>query len=350
MKKPRTKHSIFKREKAQTMVEFALVFPLILVITYGIMEFARMVFIYTAVTNSAREGARFGAAGGNFNSRYYMNCSGILSAVQRGSLLLTINNSDVSVWYDHGPNTTHIKNTCPPVDANNMDLINMGDRIGVHVVAHYTPMIAFLGLHGFTITAENARTILVNVGVMGTAGPPVPTSTPTGIPPTATTVPTATKVPTNTPIGHPTDTATPGPSPTPACIVQGGGFEFSADHFRWTITSLSTGLIRLESATISWEPIIPAYPIATPTAVPPVYLTGIDINVFSVWTGSVSSGATVTSWFGDESRRELGSGASHTLNFKYSGNIPTYLYSVTLIYRDINTWETCSVSDGYEKP
>ena len=350
MIKPAKHWPKLKFENAQTMVEFALVFPLILVITYGIIEFGRMVFIYTAVTGAAREGARYGAAGGNFMSRYYMDCSGILNAVQRGSLLLNINNSDVYIWYDQGPNTPHIKNSCPPVDANNMDLINMGDRIGVHVVAHYSPIIAFLGLSGFDITSENARTILVNVAVVGTAGPPPSTSTPTGPPPTSTTVPTATTAPTDTPVGQPTDTATVGPSPTPACIVNGGGFEFHTSYFRWTITSLSTGLIRLESATISWEPVIPPYPMDTPTPPAPVYLTGIDVNVFPVWLGSVSSGATITSWLGDESRRELSPGASHTMAFNYSSDIPSYTYAVTLIYRNVSTWEICSVSDTYVKP
>jgi hypothetical protein len=337
----------FKLENAQTMVEFALVFPLVLIITYGIIEFGRMVFIYTAVTGAAREGARYGAAGGNFMSRYYMDCTGILNAVQRGSLLLKINNSDVFIWYDRGPNTPHIKNSCPPMDANNMDLINMGDRIGVHVVAHYTPIIAFLGLGGFNIISENARTILVNVAVIGTAGPPPPTSTPPGPTPT-TAVPTNTPV--DTPTGQPTDTTTPGPSPTAACIVNGGGFEFHPSYFRWTITSLSTGLIRMESASISWDPVIPAYPMDTPTPAPPVYLTEIDVNVFPVWLGSISSGATITSWLGDESRRELSPGSSHTLSFNYSSDIPSYTYAVTLIYRDVSTWEICSVSDTYVKP
>ena len=118
-----------KREVAQTMVEFALVFPFILLITYGLIEFGRMVFIYAAVTGSAREGARYGAAAGNFNTRYYMDCAGILNAVQRGAILTPINPANISIWYDHGPDTNHIKNSCPPKDANGMDEIDMGDRI-----------------------------------------------------------------------------------------------------------------------------------------------------------------------------------------------------------------------------
>ena len=65
-------------------------FSIHLLITYGLIEFGRMVFIYAAVTGSAREGARYGAAAGNFNTRYYMDCAGILNAVQRGAILTPI--------------------------------------------------------------------------------------------------------------------------------------------------------------------------------------------------------------------------------------------------------------------
>jgi hypothetical protein len=296
MIKPTTKITFPKFENAQTFVEFALVFPIVLLITYGIIEFGRMVFIYTAVTGSAREGARYGAAAGNLTTRYYMDCAGILDAVQRGAILIPINNGDVSIWYDHGPNTTRIKNSCPPIDANGMDLINMGDRIGVHVIAHYSPVIAFLGLHGFDIISENARTILVNVDVVGTAAAPVATNTSTKTPgpyytptktPTITITPSPTLSPTprntSTP-GGPSDTPeTPTLTATPVCVVSGGGFEFHSNYFRWTLTSLSTNLIRLDSASISW----PAPP--TPTVLPPLAITPTSL----VAPTSGSSGAHI---------------------------------------------------------
>ncbi len=51
-----------KRDKGQGMVEFALVFPLLLMVTLGIIEFGWMMFSYSAVVTSSREGARYGAA------------------------------------------------------------------------------------------------------------------------------------------------------------------------------------------------------------------------------------------------------------------------------------------------
>jgi len=171
MIKPIKKLTGLKFENAQTMVEFALVFPIVLLITYGIMEFGRMVYIYAAVTGSAREGARYGAASGNLVNPYFRDCSGILNAARRGAILTPVV-VDL-IWWDSGPATAHLSpyscftspTTPPPVLS-----IKLGYRIGVHVTAHYSPIIRFLGLSGFDIVSENARTILVNVPI-ATPGP-----------------------------------------------------------------------------------------------------------------------------------------------------------------------------------
>lgn len=173
------KFSIFSKENAQTMVEFAIVFPIVLLITYGIIEFGRLVFIYAAVTGAAREGARYGAAAGSIegssNIKYYMDCVGIRNAVRRGAILTPITDDDIRVWYDHGPGTAHfpnpdpLANLCPPkkdvIVLNGPEQIYRGDRIGVHIEVQYQPIIPFLGVNGFTIASENARTILVYVDI-----------------------------------------------------------------------------------------------------------------------------------------------------------------------------------------
>lgn len=51
------------QEKAQSMVEFALVLPLLLLILMGIIEFGRIINCHMIIANLAREGARFGAVG-----------------------------------------------------------------------------------------------------------------------------------------------------------------------------------------------------------------------------------------------------------------------------------------------
>jgi hypothetical protein len=151
-----------KSEHAQTMVEFALVFPVVLLITYGLIEFGRMVFIYAEVTNAAREAARYGAAAGDSGdgTPYYKDCDGIVLAAQRAAILTTITVDEI--WYDTGPGTfPQVSNTCAPPFK-----IKFGDRIGVHVIAHFSPLIPFLHVGPATFTGSNARTILINIPII----------------------------------------------------------------------------------------------------------------------------------------------------------------------------------------
>jgi hypothetical protein len=162
MIKPTKKFPKFKLENAQAMLEFALVFPIVLLITYGLIEFGRMIFIYSAVTSSAREGARYGAAAGKVDGiPQFAYCSKIRDAVRRTAFLITIPDNKIWISYDNGPGLGSVAPTCEALNPSNIDL---GDRIIVKVIAHYEPMIGrFLGVGGFDITIENARTILVNI-------------------------------------------------------------------------------------------------------------------------------------------------------------------------------------------
>lgn len=47
-----------RRQRGQSLVEFALVLPVLLIILMGIFDFGRAIFAYNAVSNAAREGMR----------------------------------------------------------------------------------------------------------------------------------------------------------------------------------------------------------------------------------------------------------------------------------------------------
>jgi hypothetical protein len=157
-----------RNEYAQTMVEFALVFPLILLITYGIIECGRMVFIYAAVTGAAREGARYGAATGGTIPQF-AECDDIREAVQSKVFLITFPNpeNDIQISYDSGPGTAKISDCPPPLDIFNHYPISLGDRIIVTATVSYSPVIPLPGIpkEGFNITKQNARTILENIPI-----------------------------------------------------------------------------------------------------------------------------------------------------------------------------------------
>ena len=152
-----------KKENAQTMVEFALVFPIILLITYGLIEFGRMMLIYTSVTGATREGARYGATALN-----YQNCEGIWNATSR--LLFLVPNEDIiasEIGYDNGPPASGSPDLLCATDHETYvgpDELSLGDRIVVHLMVVYHPLIgSFLGVTGFNIPSTNYRTILMNI-------------------------------------------------------------------------------------------------------------------------------------------------------------------------------------------
>jgi Flp pilus assembly protein TadG len=59
----RAARGLWRRAHGQSIVEFALILPLFLVLVFGIVEFGRAYIVYVTVTNAAREGARLGTTG-----------------------------------------------------------------------------------------------------------------------------------------------------------------------------------------------------------------------------------------------------------------------------------------------
>jgi hypothetical protein len=49
-----------RRPKGQDLVEFALTFPLLILMVYVIFDLGRVVYYYSALQNAVREGARWG--------------------------------------------------------------------------------------------------------------------------------------------------------------------------------------------------------------------------------------------------------------------------------------------------
>jgi Flp pilus assembly protein TadG len=52
-----------RHERGQSLVEFAMVLPLLLVLLFGIVDFGRAFQSWISITNAAREGARVGTTG-----------------------------------------------------------------------------------------------------------------------------------------------------------------------------------------------------------------------------------------------------------------------------------------------
>jgi Flp pilus assembly protein TadG len=158
------------RAKAQGMVEFALVIPLFLLVLVGVIEFGFFFFIYSSVNSAAREAARFGSAAGDSGSGvlYYQNCQGIREAAKRIGSYSGVQDAQISVGLDQGPDTVTNWAHCPVGQASTTDMATLGDRIVVRIVVQYNPIVSMLGFPPITVRAVSARTIVTAMELEGT--------------------------------------------------------------------------------------------------------------------------------------------------------------------------------------
>jgi hypothetical protein len=98
-------------EGAQSLLEFALVAPMLLILVFGIIDFGLGLRAYISVSSATREGARYAAVGnpaGTFSSGGSGECDGSTSTTVVGKTCTTLkgldlaNVQDVSVTYPSG--------------------------------------------------------------------------------------------------------------------------------------------------------------------------------------------------------------------------------------------------------
>jgi Flp pilus assembly protein TadG len=218
-------------ERAQAIVEFAIVLPILMMLLVGILEAGRMIFIYSAVNNASREAARYASAvgladGGVYNKFQY--CSAIRDVAKRSAFLLTLADADIDINYDKGPSFVGSPfDTCPAGTAADPSIsIVSGDRVTVTVRATYNPMVTLIPIASRPFTSTSSRTFIGiyqlasdpgGVGSGGSGGggggggsaTSTPTSTPTVSASTDTPTSTATPTATAAAVATFTPTATP---------------------------------------------------------------------------------------------------------------------------------------------
>jgi TadE-like protein len=229
-----------KKSKAQAMVEFALVLPLLLLLLYGLLEAGRLLFIYSTIVTASRQAVRYGSATGQGLTTTvprFQDCAGIRLAAQKVDFLNAFNDDDIHIYHDDGPDPANSSvglneqeycfNPTPtdPWDPGNTN----NKRLIVTINGDYLPIIPKLipfvkrsqdSTPPNPIKAKSARTILVSVAIVVTVPPSTflpstPTATATVNTPTFTPSNTPTETPTNTPIFSPTPSLTPSPTLTP---------------------------------------------------------------------------------------------------------------------------------------
>ncbi len=190
-----------QRRKAQSMVEFALVLPILLLVILGIIEVGRLIFFYASVFGATREAARYGTAAGEnpTGTPYYLDTEGMRAAAVRIGFFAGVKPSDVQIWYDLGPEDD--RHVTP--DPYPEDMPTTWMRVVVRVTAFFNPAAPLVNFTGIPVSFTTSRTIMRQIDVAGI--PPTPTPMPTK---TASPTPTRTNTPTATQTGTPTFTPT----------------------------------------------------------------------------------------------------------------------------------------------
>jgi Flp pilus assembly protein TadG len=163
--------------RGQSIVEFALALPILLLVIFGLLEVGRAVFMYAAVTNASREAVRYATSTGVNESDvlHYRNCAEIREAARRVAFLLPLEDENITIEYDTGPDPDTGVVPAPyaecAADEAVDNAINMscGDRVNVIVTVDYQPIITIIPLRPQTFVASSARTFL---GVIDLSGNP----------------------------------------------------------------------------------------------------------------------------------------------------------------------------------
>jgi len=218
-------------ERAQAMVEFMLILPVLLLMLLGIIELGRMLFALIEATSASREASRYGASVGMSEGGVarYLDCAGMVDAAQRVVVLSDLPDADVLITWDRGSiDQTFADCDSPPSPADTA----LGDRVVVSVTLQYRPLLPLVPLPSFPIISRTARTIMIDIaagptatlgGVSYTETPTTPTTPTPGDTPTPTVTstgdtptPTETQEPGSTPLPSATSTTPPTATPIPA--------------------------------------------------------------------------------------------------------------------------------------
>ncbi len=310
---------VLKSVRGQSLVELALIMPLLTLLVMGIIDFGRLFVMYSAVSNAAQEAVRYGVMTGLGGERPYLDCDGIAEAARHtaASGLVTLDTvNDIQIEYDKGqyddgdPKTTEIIGECGDLDDAG---IAVGDRLVVTVKTTFRPLTPIAGnlIPPIPVTFRAARTILKD----GAKGPLPPGSGPGG---------------------------QPGGSPT--CPELSPILIGSDKWVRLPITNKTDTAFRITALIASWpESDIPAEGVTGAGKLKEVRV--LVPSSTKIYGTPVSPPVTISTWLDAESLREINPNAGQILQFEFenpvlAGSPPTIpnnaYYSFTVKFQPLS--------------
>lgn len=135
--------------RGQSLVEFALILPLFLLLFMAIVDFGTAVFTYNSLTNAAREGARLAIVN--------QDTASVVQRAENQVSIAEINAPNVSVnfYQEDADGTPDTSRPCSPVAVGCLAVVTFE--------ATYNPMTPIISRvlfkNGVTMTAESVLTV-----------------------------------------------------------------------------------------------------------------------------------------------------------------------------------------------
>jgi TadE-like protein len=140
-----------RKSRGQGLVEFALVFPVFIVLVFALFDVGRAVFAYNEITNAAREGARLAMV-----NQHIPMIEDRIASQSTGTAV------DHCIYFIESDSVfpTCDQNTMPPSDECPSDL-EVGCIAHVEVWAEWSPVTPIISslLGPFTLTANSEEPI-----------------------------------------------------------------------------------------------------------------------------------------------------------------------------------------------
>jgi Flp pilus assembly protein TadG len=159
-------------DRGASLVEFALVAPLLFLLLFGVIEFARLGHGFTTVWSAAREGARHATTVGDSDSNglpNYLDCASITEAALAKVVGMSLGTSDVSITFSDltGAAVADCDPASPlpapsPSGSTNID---SGFGVEVRVAGTFNAIVPVLSsfLDGIDLTSAQTRSVFKGV-------------------------------------------------------------------------------------------------------------------------------------------------------------------------------------------
>jgi len=158
-----------RRERGATMMEFAIISPVLLLLLFGAIELARLGFAFSEVWSAAREGARYATVFGDSDSDgapNYIDCDAIEDAALAKITVESVDGGDVDVFWMAG--ATVVADCqgggAPPPSATGA--IDSGIEIRVEVTSTFNAVVPILDSFFDGIALDSTQNRTINYGTL----------------------------------------------------------------------------------------------------------------------------------------------------------------------------------------